>query len=518
MNLWSGTLALNSIDQSLQTIRNDVVRLDSQLSQLTQSVANNELQRNRLINDIAKVRLSAIEDGDLLTTMSAADHDASSMLEKRQDALIVLNEEIEQLNQQILSAETERETLLTKLNQASQALVDLESTVQDQLKVDEQYLAKLSYANEADSIAEESSEKVELALEDMKLKAEPYQADALFMYLYDRGFGTTEYKGRLFSRFMDGWVAKLINYEESRRNFWNLSEIPKRLQQHAQQAVNVADEASMAVQQLELDALDKAGISESNKKVDMLREELDAFDDKLEESETQLNTKLEQRAQFSAGQDDYLQSCLQRLSGALQHQDLDSVHRYVQATVSPTDDRLVLELQALERQLDSVEDDMSDIRQLHDNKISRLKELESVRRNFKNSRFDDVRSGFGNKALLSGALAQFLQGVVSGSDVWRVIKRNQRYRNVGSIPDFGSGGLGRGRSTRRTTRRGRVNRDTLGDITDILGGGVAGTRSRRGSTWNWPKPRRGGGGFRFPSGGGRSRGGGSGGFKTGGGF
>lgn len=511
--MWSGSSALNSIDQSLQTIRNDVVRLDSQLSKLTQSVANNELHRNRLINDIAKVRLSAIDEGDLLTTMSAADHDATAMLEKRETALVELNKEIELLNQQILSAETERDVLLNKLNNASQALVDVEASVQEKLKVAPQYIEKLSYASEADSIAEESSQKVELALADMTEKAKPYQSDALFMYLYQRGFGTTEYKGRLFARFMDGWVAKLIKYEEARVNYWNLSEIPKRLEQHAQQAVNVADEASMAVQQLELDALDQAGVNDLNQNVDSLREELDAFDDKLEQTEAELNQKLEQRAGFAAGQDEYLQGSLQRLSSALQHQDLNSVHRYVQATVSPTDDRLVLELQALDNQLDSVEDDLSDIRRMHDNKISRLKELENVRTNFKNSRFDDVRSGFGNKALLTGVLTQFLQGVASGSDVWQVIKRNQRYRNVGSIPDFGSGGLGRGRAGRT-----RVGRGSLGDIADILNGGVAGTRTRRGSTWNWPKPRRGGGGFRFPSGGGGSRRGGGGGFKTGGGF
>lgn len=503
--MWSGTSALSSIDQTLQTIRNEVVRLDSQLSQLTQSIASNQLHRNKLINDIAKVRLSAIDQGDLLETMSAADHDAVAILQKRESALDALNEEIERLNQQILSSENERGAMLEKLNQTSQQIVDLEANVQDQLKVDEAYLAKLSYASEADSIAQESSQKVEIAIADMTEKAEPYKADKLFTYLYERGFGTTEYKGGLFARFMDGWVARLINYEDARVNYWNLSEIPKRLEQHAQRAVNLADEASMAVQQLELDALDVAGVPALNQELEQLRTQLDEFDDKLEDVEIVLNTKLQDRARFVAGEDDYLKSSVKRLTAALQHQDLDAVHRYVRATVSPTDDRLVLELQNLDDRLDSVEDNLSDVRHLHNNKINRLKELESVRRNFKNSRFDDVRSGFGNKSLVAGVLSQFIQGLVSGSDVWRVIQRNQRYRNVGSIPDFGSGGLGRG---------------GLGDIADILGGGVAGQtrrRTQRRSTWNWPSPRRGGGGFRIPSGrssGRRS----SGGFKTGGGF
>lgn len=500
--MWSGTSALKSIDQSLQSIRNDVVRLDSQLSQLTQKVASNQRQRNQLINSIARIRLSEIESGDLLQTLSAADHDAVAILQQRESALTALNNEITQLNQQLSSLEGEREKMLKKLNKNSQHIVDVEAKVQAQLKVDQAYLSQLEVARIADSVAQESNNKVEMAQADMAEKAKPYQADDLFMYLYNRGFGTTEYDAGLIARFIDGWVAKLIKYENARVNYWNLTEIPKRLEQHAQASINAADEASMAVQQLELDALEQAGINDLNQQLTKSREEMDKFDDTMEDVETNLNKKLEDRARFAAGQDDYLLRSVTRLTQALEHQDLQAVHRYVRATASPTDDQLVIELQALDDQLDDAGDDLRDVRVLHDNKITRLKELEGVRRNFKNSRFDDVRSGFGSQSLLTGVLGEFLQGLISGSDLWRVIQRNQRYRNVGSIPDFGSGSLGRG---------------SLNDIADLLGGGVAGqsrrpTRQRR-SSWNWPTPRRGGGGFRIPSGG-RS----SGGFKTGGGF
>jgi len=63
--MWTGTSALKNIDQSLQSIRNDVVRLDKQLDQLTSQVATNQRHRARLINDIASVRLSEIESGEL---------------------------------------------------------------------------------------------------------------------------------------------------------------------------------------------------------------------------------------------------------------------------------------------------------------------------------------------------------------------------------------------------------------------------------------------------------------------
>jgi len=232
------------------------------------------------------------------------------------------------------------------------------------------------------------------------------------MYLWNRGFGTTEYDGGVLTRFVDAWVAKVIKYEPSRVNYWNLVAIPQRLNEHADRVGDEADEQHMLLQQLEMNALESAGVKSLEAELESLRLKLDAHDDTIEALETKLNEYLAQRTRYISGEDE------------------------------PTDDSLVIELQALEDGLDDVEDDLNDVRSLHQAKLSKLKDLEKVRRNFKNSRFDDVRSGFGNQALITGVLAQFLQGVVSGNDVWRVIKRNQRYRKVASTPDFGSGGFG----------------------------------------------------------------------------
>ena len=490
--MWTGTTALRNIDSSLQTLRNDAVRLDQQLSQLTGSLAGNQRRRLELVRDIARVRLSEIEQGELPGMLTAADHDAAEILQQRDSALHQLEQRIDDINARIADLEQQRESILAESNDVSQQLVDLEQRVQEQLKSDQRYLVQFDTVTQAESVALEASEKVEQAQADMAEKARPYQADPLFMYLWERGWGTTQYKAGFFSRFMDGWVARVIKYEPARVNYWNLMEIPQRLGQHADHVARIADEALMALQQLELDALAAAGAKEIEQRLESLQADMDQLDDQLEGQEQSLDESLQARARFASGEDDYIQRSVNRLVQALEHQGLDAVHRYVRDTHSPTDDGLVFELQGIDRNLEDLQEDLQDVRRLHDNKLSRLRELERVRRDFKDSRFDDLRSGFENQSLLASALAEFLQGVVSGADLWRVIKRNQRYRDVGSIPDFGSGGFG-GDDVFGKTRR----------------------RSHRRSSWNMPKPRRGGGGFKMPRSSGRSGGGG---FRTGGGF
>lgn len=502
----SGRKALNNIDRSLQSVRGEAVRLDQQLSRISGQVASGQRQRLNLLNQIAKVRLSEIENGELEAEFNSADAQAVQLLEQRDKAIAQLYSKIGAFNESLEGDERLREKILQECNSVSDELVKIEANVQAELKLSRSYIDHFNAAQAAEAMSDEAERKVERASADMAEKAKPFKNDSLFMYLWNQGFGTTQYKGGLLARFMDSWVARVIRYEPARVNYWNLQEIPKRLIEHADRVGDAADQKMLSLQQLEQDALKVAGAHELELKLEQSRARLDAQDDVIEETEAFLNQALSERATFSSGADDFIRKCLSRISSALEHQNLASIHRYVRQTHSPIDDKLVVELQELEDSLSSLKGDMSGVRRLHDGQINRLRELENVRHQFKNSRFDDVRSGFSNEELISSVLAQFIQGVVSGADLWGTIKRNQRYRNGGSSPDFGSGGLG-------------DLADVLGDsgidIGDILGGpSPRRRRQRRGSTWHLPKPRRSGGGFQFP----RSTNRGGGGFKTGGGF
>ena len=502
--MWTGTSALNSIDQNLKTIRNDVVRLDSQLAQLTTNMATSRRHRAKLLSDIACVRLEEIDSGELNASLSAADAQVEQLLSGRDKALDALNQEIEAINGRLAVSEEQRAEILTEVNAKSQQIVNVEAQVQEALKLNGVYLAQFEKAKNAESVSNEAQRKRLAAQSSLSEKAAPYTADDLFMYLWERNYGTTQYNGGLFARFMDSWVAKVIAYEPARINYWNITEIPQRLAEHADRVATAAEDQHHQLQKIETEALSAQGIEALETQLAKEREKLDNHDDALEALEAQLNNELAQRNRYASGTDDFMQQALARLTQALEHQNLQSVYRYVRETVSHTDDLLLVELQTVEDTLTDEQDNLESVRSVHNGQLSKLKDLEQVRRDFKNSRFDDVRSGFGNQTLITGVLGQFLQGGVTGLDVWKVLKRNQRYRQVASSPSFGSGALG-----------GII--EGIGEELLRQAGG-RGRGRRRSSSWHFPKPRggsSGGGGFRMPRGGGRKGGGG---FSTGGGF
>lgn len=465
--MWSGLDTLDKIDGVLHSLRSEAIKADQQLAQVTQRHAAVEQRRMHIVYQIAKVRLASIDSGELDARLNTADREVKDVLSQRVLALNLLNQQIEQMAATVQSQEGARLAQLNKVNELTQQIADLEATVQAQLLKDAAYLEQLNRATVADSVAAESKAKVAVAQADMAAKALPYKSDELFIYLWSRGYGTTEYRASLIARWLDAWVAKLIRYEAARVNYWNLTQIPMRLQQHAENVALKAESEAQAVQQIERERIDTAGVNALGTQLQTLQAELDRRDDELETAESELNELLAQRAQFTGGDDAYTKACLSRLAQAMDQRDLDAVYRYVLATSSLSDDELVVELSDLDQQSHRVKAELQDFQKLRQAQLHKLQEIEAVRRNFKNARFDDVRSGFSNHDLLSTALGQFVQGALNGSDLWGVIKRNQHYDHAGQQPGFGSDGLHR---TRGGTRR------------------AAGVPPTNGS-WHWPQPR-----------------------------
>ena len=490
----SGLDTLNSIDSALHSVRSEAVRLDTQLAQMTQQTAIAEHKRMNIIHEITRVRLQEIDSGELSEELTAADRDAKRILKDREAAFERLNSTIAEQHELIAQQEEERSKSLARVNSIAQKISESQLAVQTKLTQDKTYKALLDEATWADTVAEESKIKVERAQSNMAEKAIPFKSDPLFMYLWERGYGTTDYQGGLIARWLDAKVAKLISYEPARVNYWNLTEIPLRLERHAEQVAEQAQDKLAAVQQYEIDARKSAGIPQLEEQAETAREELDLADDKMEDCESDLNEMLAERAQFVGGDDKYTQQCLSRLASALDHKDIDAVYRYALVTASPTDDQLILELSELEQRNQSVKADLQDLRVLHERQIQRLKDIEGVRRQFKNSRYDDARSRFNNTSLIATTLTQFVQGMVSGSEVWNTLQRNQHYINAGVGREFGSEAIG------GTFGGGAMRQRTQAN------------RSVGNSTWNWPKPRtpRVGGGTRTRTSGGK--------FKTGGSF
>ena len=483
--MWSGRETLASIDQALHQVRGQTQELDTEIQRAsTRRVELRQAEAERY-QQLAKLRLGQLVTGEMMAGFAAADHRVGDFLTQRAQSLQALQRQIEEVQANQHQLEAERASQQQRVAEASEQLDRAEASTQKRLQDDGAHQEQLQKARAADAMATQAEAKTKQAEQDRVEKGRPYEAEALFMYLWKRGYGTADYSANPLVRFFDKHVARLCHYHDARPNYAMLLEIPVRLREHATQRRTAAEQEFEALKAIERATAEADGLPMMREAVEAAERAIDTIDDRIQEAEQRVRQLMETKASYAAGEDELFQQALAALTEQFEREGIMSLRQQAEATKTPADDRLVQELAEIDQQQAAMDETLARHKQLYTRSIERLQQLEEVRNRFKRERYDDVHSSFTDTALLSVILNEFLRGVASPQDLWGTLRRQQRYRKIESDPGFGSGGF-----------------------------------DRSDSMWRVPTPGDGGSGGGGFGGGGFDRGGEirGGGFRTGGGF
>ena len=314
----SGRDTLRRMDKSLRAARSGLERLDLELQATSRAVTQNKLAQARAIDRIAGIRLDAARRGEVVEHLEAATREAGQILEDRDDALTSINDRVRAAGERIDQLEERRSMLHDEVDAAARTLSEREADVQKRLEGDAAFLDQLERTRRADAVAVSALEKAELAAQDSRHKGQPFEADELFMYLWERGYGTSAYSANPLGRILDGWVARLCRYHDARANYWMLREIPRRLAEHADHARDTADAELDRLQDVEERAAKDGKIPEARLALEGAERRQDELDAEITEAENALAELQAQQAHFTAGEDEFLLSALPVFSGAME--------------------------------------------------------------------------------------------------------------------------------------------------------------------------------------------------------
>ncbi len=476
----SGTKTLAYFQQALADERKQLEEVGRQTDKLSERQLALEQDDLADFRELARLRVDLLATEQVQSSLDEAEQLVQSFLNERQGQRDQAEKAMRAAQEEALELGHRREEQALRTVELANRIDDAEKKTQDRLDQDLRYIEQRDSVEHARRTAIHAETKAKKSEEELESKGQPYRDDQLFMYLWQRGYQTPEYTSGKLTRWLDGWVARLVNYAESRVNFVRLQEIPKRLREHARMRAEEAEAEYEKLHQLDQQARKSAGIDRLDEELAQQQELLAEIDREIEAATQKMWPLEEKKAAFAAGDDPNYQKAIDLLSNELAKDELTALHSDALSTPFIEDDIIITNLF---RRLESKEDIAEDRRELKDLRAkheARIRELEKIFADFKKNRFDSPGSGFANSAMVSMMLANFLNGLLSRADLWRVLEQQRRHQPRQADPGFGSGGFGRG---------------------TVWGGGRSLPRS----------PRPSGGGFRFPSGGG-------GGFRTGGGF
>ncbi len=433
----SGTQVSGSIDAVYGQALREAGAIDAEIASLTERYLKLREHEAAAYIALARLRLSDLAGDAAVDDLTAAESQARRLLDQRSEAIRVIDADLAGVEADLARLSRERADLDAEVAQQSGLLEAAESAALSELSRTDAHAAQRAVAEDAEKVAHHAEQKAQFAEHDRIEKGKPYNEDPLFMYLWNRGYGTSKYKSGAIARYFDGWVARLIAFEKARANCAMLVEIPKRLKAHAERQRALADEAAGTLDAMQQEALRSAEPAACREHLADARAKLDAVETRVEALEARRAAIFDERAKLNSGADKATIEALDLIVAALKRDDLRQLKDQAMRTPLPDDDTVVDRIEDIEIEIEAVEAAVDEHKAQQAEHRKRVAELERVRREHRQQGRENAAWDFRDVGMLSMLLTQVLGGALSGDGLRDQMNRR---RMPGSRGGFGGGG------------------------------------------------------------------------------
>lgn len=446
----SGRKAYDDLNRQVESLRAQLKATSTRLDALSSQAEQSQADEGREVARLARLRLDDLAARRIGESLGAAEREAMVQMAQRQVAQERCEAEIQAslARQQALEAErsglgAERDALLAQFEQAY-------AQVAERTRADPDWQALDERADRLSGQAALAADKAAMAESDRKLKGAPYEADRLFVYLWQRQYGAAGYRAGALTRALDGWVARLVRFADAARNYRLLVALPLHLRRHADDLATQAQAARAQLAALEEQALVAAGVSADGERLQALEAQIDALAGTVAQEEQRHSGLLARRGALAEGSDEFTAKALAALARAIEQAPSERLRRVAQATPGDQDDRAVAVIERSRGIRTQLLEQLEAGRREHAGQMTSLQRIEELRRRFRQERYDSGDSELDEMLDWDDVLGGVLRGVLEMTRAWDRVQRHQRFRIPktmrlpGGIFGGGSGGRGGG--------------------------------------------------------------------------
>ncbi len=438
--------ALRSIERAISDARREEDRLTTMLQSAVDEATRLRREQAEAFKALARLRLEDLAANETVGRLDAAERRALEALERHDRRLSAAVIGVREAEKALTEAEEQRDRSAAGAAEAADDIDALVDRIYGEVREGADWKAQRSEVDAAEAKAAAAKNKAETAEGDRVEKGRPYEADPLFMYLWNRGFGTSRYGAGRLTRLVDTWVADLIGFTSARPNYHMLNEIPLRLREHAERLEGGADDERASLEAIERAALVAAGIEDLEAAAEKADQALGDADDLVEDRRQDVAKANEEHAERADPRRDAdLQAALEVLADEIRRDDLSTLYREAMKTPTTRDEEVVQTLRDIERKLERREAEAEEVRRTATELAARRTQLEQSRTHFRHSGYDDPRGQFGNDTVIAAAIEGIIKGAIMSSVLDKALRDGFSRRVPRAGGSFG-GGFGGGRS------------------------------------------------------------------------
>jgi len=432
--------ALRSIERAISGSQQEEDRMTEMLRTAIDDAARLRNQQADSLKALARMRLTAIAASTATERLDAAEKRALEALRGHALRLASAATDVKRAAATLATAEVERDEAADNASRAADAVDGLADQVYADIHENREWGAQTARLANAESTAVAAEKKAVQAETDREEKGRPYETDKLFLYLWQRGFGTPSYEAGLVARYFDSKIAGLIGFGNARIDYHMLNEIPLRLREHAQLQQSATIDEQNALARIERAVLIAAGIEPLEEAADAADDIFGDTEDKVEDlRQDQAGAMQEHAILTDDRRDPQLQAAITALAEEMGREDLTRLLSEALRTPSRKDEQIVQSLRDVERKLERREAEAEEVRKAAVELAKKRTELEQSRDHFRQSGFDDPRGQFDNGDMIAAAVESVVRGILSSGGLNKALRDGFSRRAPKAGRSFGGG-------------------------------------------------------------------------------
>ncbi len=436
----TGQQALRAVEQAALQLRADEAKLQQALRASEEEAARLRSERLGALRDLAAVKLDTMKREAVVSSLSATERKALQAIAERRLAVEDLAARVDRAREEVGAKQTQRHAILSAITALTEKLEALQADAEPKIRATTDWLAQKEALDTAESIAQAAEAKASSSEADLAGKRGPYEADPLFIYLKDRGFGTPGYRAGPLTAFLDRKVALLVGFDKARANYAMLTEIPVRLREHAnrcREGVQTLRDRLVAIEQA---GLRQAGSGPLEADLESERKRLAEADEALAKAEAELARAEQDRQTALPAEEDAYRAAVEMIAQADMRQDVQTLYGAAVRTSTPEDDAIVRTVERIDKVLSENEVRQRDLRGRLQSLEIRRQEVEQQRDAIRRQGWDNPLGQYGNDRALNDVLGSILQGAVQGAVLGSVLKDGYSRRAPRADSSFGGNG------------------------------------------------------------------------------
>ena len=425
-----GRSVRQALKQAAQRLRTQQAQCQASLQKLDASTNEFVERRGHTLMELAEHYLPEIRRETVLSAFRGIRAELLEVLARKQQREDELHDALQHDEAEAVRLQDELEQVTDQLNEKVDQREQLEEIVAERLKANEDFQVLSKQALSAEQELERNEERIAEIKQEAEEKLPAYDDSRLFRYLYDRGYGTSEYQKEGMTRELDRWIAKLVKFERSKRSYDFLRVTPELM---ATEVARRRDQFNVLMEKIEAieEAIsDEVGLTEVLREGQQLGTLRDGLVSDLADLEREFTSHHQELLALEGRQNEFYELGVTRMKAFLADMQQSWLEHQSRSTPERQDDELVAEIGWLNEQLDGAKRQSSDLLREQRNWDLRSEGLHDVIKRFLRADFDSRRSIFSDDLEVERLLEDYLHGELGREELWSVLRRYQQFQRV----------------------------------------------------------------------------------------